>query len=95
MREVLNMCVSISSMEAMEARDPKMIEYLVHDKIRRGIADKVASVATVETKYEFHTEYRCRVIVADHDDYWRDVREAAERLGYSSASPMFIEEGLK
>jgi hypothetical protein len=91
MREVLNMCVSISS---MEARDPKMIEYLVHDKIRYAIAEKIVGVATVATEYDFHKEYRCRVIVADHDDYWRDVKEAAERLIHRPA-PVFIEEGLK
>lgn len=92
MREVLNMCVSVSN---MQLSDPVMIEHVVRDKIRRGIADKVASVATVETQYEFHKEYRCRVIVADHDDYWRDVHQAAESLIYRGAPPMFIEEGLK
>ena len=91
MRELLNMCVSVSN---MHLSDPVMIEHFVHDKIRRGIADKVASVATVETQHEFHTEYRCRVIVADYDDYWRDVKEAAERMNYRGASPRFIEEGF-
>lgn len=91
MRETLNMCVSVSNIQAF---DHDWAEHVVHDKIRRGIADKVASVATVETKYEFHTEYRCRVIVADHDDYWRDVKEAAERMNYRGASPRFIEEGF-
>lgn len=92
MREKLHMCVSISN---KEAHDPKMIEYLVHDKLRYAIAEKIADIATVTTEYEFHKEYRCRVIVADYDDYWRDVKEAAERLSYRGAPPMFIEEGLK
>lgn len=92
MRETLSMCVSISN---MEAHNPKMIEYMVHDKIRRSIADKIADVTTVETQHEFHKEYRCRVIVADHDDYWRDVKEAAERSNYRGMSPVFMEEGLK
>jgi hypothetical protein len=91
MRETLQMCVSVSNIQAC---DPVMMEHVVHDKIRRSIADKIASVATVETQHEFHTEYRCRVIVADHDDYWRDVKEAAERLSYRVMSPMFIEEGM-
>jgi superfamily II helicase len=90
MRETLQMCVSISNMQAC---DPVM-KHVVHDKIRRSIADKIASIATVETQHEFHKEYRCRVIVADHDDYWRDVSEAAERLSYRGMSPRFTEEGM-
>jgi hypothetical protein len=91
MKEILQMCLSIPNSQTY---DPKQIEYLVHDKIRRSIADKIAHIATVETKHEFHKEYRCRVIVADHDDYWRDVKQAAEALTYNGYRPMFIEEGL-
>ena len=90
MRETLQMCVSISNTQV----GLESIKYLVHDKIRYAIADKIASVATVETQHEFHKEYRCRVIVADHDDYWRDVSEAAERLSYRGMIPRFIEEGM-
>lgn len=92
MRETLHMCLSISN---VQAHNPTMIQCMVHDKMRYAIADKIASIATVETQHEFHKEYRCRVIVADHDDYWRDVREAAERLSYRGMIPMFMEEGLK
>ena len=92
MKETLNMCVSLSN---MQTHDPQMVAYTVHSKIRHSIADKIASIATKETRHEFHTEYRCRVIVADSDDYWRDVKEAVERLSYRGMSPMFIEEGLK
>jgi hypothetical protein len=91
MRETLQMCLSISN---KEAHDPKMIQYMVHDKMRYAIADKIASVATVKTQHEFHQEYRCRVIVADYDDYWQDVRKAAEQLAYRVGGPMFIEEGM-
>lgn len=91
MRVALQMCVSISN---MQGGDPIMIEHVVHDKIRRGIADKIANIAIVETQHEFHKEHRCRVIVADHDDYWQDVKEAAERMIYRGMSPRFIEEGF-
>jgi hypothetical protein len=91
MRETLQMCVSISNMQAC---DPVMMEHVVHDKIRRSIADKIASIATVKTQHEFHQEYRCRVIVADYADYWQDVRKAAEQLAYRAGGPMFIEEGM-
>ena len=91
MRETLQMCLSVSN---IEAHNPHMIGNLVHDKLRYAIADKIAGIATVETQHEFHKEYRCRVIVADYDDYWRDVIEAAERMSYRGASPRFIEEGF-
>jgi hypothetical protein len=91
MKETLQMCLSISNKEAY---DPKMIQYMVHDKMRYSIADKIASLATVKTQHEFHQEYRCRVIVADYDDYWQDVRKVAEQLAYRAGSPMFIEEGM-
>jgi hypothetical protein len=91
MRELLQMSLSISN---TQSDNLERIEYLVHDKIRYAIADKIASVATVKTQHEFHKEYSCRVIVADHDEYWRDVREAAARLSYRGNTPMFIEEGL-
>ena len=90
MKETLQMCLSISNKEAY---DPKMIQHMVHDKMRYAIADKIASVATVKTQHEFHQEYRCRVIVADYDDYWLDVQRAAERLAYRGG-PLFIEEGM-
>ena len=91
MKEELSMCVSISN---IQTHDQKMIDCLVHDKMRHGIADKIAGIATVETQHEFHREYRCRVIVADYDAYWRDVNRAAEQLSHRRDIPMFIEEGL-
>ena len=92
MRETLHMQLSISN---IETHDSKMLQHLVHDKLRYAIADKIVGMATKETQCEFHREYRCRVIVADYEDYWRDVKEAAEKLSYRGFSPMFIEEGLK
>lgn len=92
MRETLQMQVSISN---MQTNDSEMIKRMVHDKLRYAIADKIVGIATKETQLEFHKEYRCRVIVADYEDYWRDVKEAAERLSYGGFSPMFVEEGLK
>lgn len=91
MRETLQMCVSVSNIEANSLH---MIGNLVHDKLRHAIADKIALLATVVTQHEYHKEYRCRVIVADYDDYWRDVKEAAERMSYRGTYPRFIEEGF-
>lgn len=91
MRETLQMQVSVSN---LQTHDSDLLQHLVHDKIRRAIADKIAGIATKETQHEFHREYYCRVIVADYDDYWKDVKEAADRMSYRGMSPMFIEKGL-
>lgn len=92
MRETLQMSLSISN---MDTHNSSLIDNLVHQKLRKSIADKIAGIATKEIQHEFHKEYRCSVIVADYDDYWRDVEEAAQKLSYKWYGPMFMEEGLK
>lgn len=92
MREVLQMRVSVSN---IQTRDSDILQRLVHDKIRRAISDKIAGIAIKETQHECHREYACRVIVADYEDYWKDVKETADRISYRGMSPVFREEGLK
>jgi hypothetical protein len=93
MREVLALKMSLSNLEVKA--DENLVESLVRSRMRQGIADKIAEIGVQETQHSYHREYKCYLIVADYDDYWRDVERAAERLGYRTASPVFIEEGFK
>lgn len=93
MREVLALKMSLSNLEVKA--DEKWVENLVRSRMRQGIADKIAEIGVKETQHIYHREYTCSLIVADYDDYWRDVERAAERLGYRKAIPVFLEEGFK
>lgn len=72
----INMSISNLTKGLEEGRSA----YLVRDRMRKALADKIVDVYCKETTKEFHTEYRMEVVVATQADYWKDVQDMAARF---------------
>ena len=91
MKETLNMSIAVSKMEPAGS---DYVTYAVHDKMRHAIAQKIVDMAVKTVEHDYHRDYTCKVIVADADEYWRDVRDAAEHIARGYGGPKFTETGM-
>lgn len=57
--------------------DPERVRRLARDKLVQQIAHAIADAKIEEIQRDFSVAYRISVVVADPDDYWRDVERAA------------------
>lgn len=84
MRELFVGSVVIGNLELAANPD---IERYVHDDLIKKLAASIVNIRITKIKNEFSVNYGYGVIVADPDDYWRDVEmkamELQSRLNYN------------
>ncbi len=85
MIETLNCRAEVSNL-AMNTSRTRIVDMVTQDLTRR-IAQQIAQMKTTEERGDYHTTFRCEVIVADPADFYRAVQEEARKLAVGYAPP--------
>lgn len=78
MYEVIELNHSVSNIALRANRE--MVVSMLRAQMRNHIADRIAQISTTEHPQDFGTTFRCEVIVADQNEFFKRVREEALRL---------------
>lgn len=79
-------CQAQVSNLALKTRRIDMINMVAQDMTMK-IAQQIGQMKTTEERHEFHTTFRCNVIVADPEDFWRAVNDEAKKLAVGCVPP--------
>ncbi len=83
MIETLNCRAEVSNLSMNTSRD-RVVDMVTQDLTRR-IARQIGQMKTTEERGDYHTTFRCEVIVADPADFYRAVQEEARKLAVGYA----------
>lgn len=71
---------------ALNTRRIDMINMVAQDMTMK-IAQQIGQMKMTEERHEFHTTFRCNVIIADPEDFWRAVNDEAIKLASGYVPP--------